>query len=51
MGRIAVHTGHPAALVGRCARLETVVACAALSETDKSAWYREHGLYAGELEQ
>ena len=33
------------------ARLEAVIACAALSETDKSAWCREHGLYAGELEQ
>ena len=23
----------------------------ALSETDKSAWFREHGLYPGELDQ
>ena len=33
------------------ARLEAVIACAVLSETDKSAWCREHGLYAGELDQ
>ena len=33
------------------ARLEAVISCAALSETDKSAWCRGHGLYAGELDQ
>ena len=31
--------------------LEAVIACAALFETDKSAWCREHGLHPGELNQ
>ena len=31
--------------------LEAVISCAALFETDKSAWCREHGLHPGELNQ
>ena len=33
------------------ARLQAVITTAALSEADKSAWCREHGLYPTELEQ
>ena len=32
-------------------RLQAVITTAALSETDKSAWCREQGLYPAELEQ
>jgi len=32
------------------ARLEAVITVAALSETDKSAWCREHGIFPAELE-
>ena len=33
------------------ARLEAVIATAAMSEADKSAWSREHGVYPAELGQ
>lgn len=33
------------------ARLEAVITTAAMSESDKSAWCREHGAYPGELDQ
>jgi len=33
------------------ARLEAVIATAAMNETEKSAWCRKHGTYAVELEQ
>ena len=33
------------------ARLEAVIATAAMSEAAKSAWCREHGVYPGELDQ
>lgn len=33
------------------ARLEAVIATAAMNEADKSAWCRKHGVYAAELEQ
>jgi hypothetical protein len=33
------------------AKLQAVITSAALSETDKSAWCREHGIYPAELEQ
>ena len=33
------------------ARLQAVITTAALSQADKSAWCREHGMYPAELEQ
>lgn len=33
------------------ARLEAVVTTASMSESDKSAWCREHGVYPNELDQ
>ena len=33
------------------AKLQAVITTAALSEADKSAWCREHGIYPAELEQ
>ncbi len=33
------------------ARLEAVITTAALNESDKSAWCREHGVFLAELEQ
>ena len=33
------------------ARLQAVITTAALSEADKNAWCREHGIYPAELEQ
>ncbi len=33
------------------AKLQAVITTAALSEVDKSAWCREHGIYPAELEQ
>jgi hypothetical protein len=33
------------------AKLQAVITTAALSEADKSAWCREHGIYPTELEQ
>ena len=33
------------------AKLQTVITTAALSEVDKNAWCREHGIYPAELEQ
>ncbi len=33
------------------ARLEAVITTASMSESDKSAWCREHGVYPGELNQ
>ena len=33
------------------ARLDAVITTAAMSQADKSAWCREHGLYPGELEK
>ncbi len=33
------------------ARLEAVITTAPMSEADKSAWCREHGVYPSELEQ
>lgn len=33
------------------ARLEAVIAVAAMSEADKSAWCREHGVYPAELDK
>ena len=33
------------------AKLQAVITTAALSEVDKNAWCREHGIYPAELEQ
>ena len=33
------------------ARLEAVITTASMSESDKSAWCREHGVYPNELDQ
>jgi transposase len=33
------------------ARLEAVITTAAMDESGKSAWCREHGVYPGELDQ
>ena len=33
------------------ARLDAVITTAALSQADKSAWWREHAVYAAELEK
>jgi transposase len=33
------------------ARLEAVITTASMSESDKSAWCREHGVYTSELDQ